>query len=112
MEKINTALILCAGYGKRLNPLTLNTPKPLLKVKNISLLENTINLINDLYEKENVIILFTARGSTTDIDWKELTEQQLHTWGVKYHKLLFGKPEADIFVDDKAISDILFFKEL
>ena len=56
--------------------------------------------------------MFTARGSTTDIDWKELTEQQLHTWGVKYHKLLFGKPEADIFVDDKAISDILFFKEL
>ena len=25
--RINTALILCAGYGKRLNPLTLNTPK-------------------------------------------------------------------------------------
>ena len=48
MEKINTALILCAGYGKRLNPLTLETPKPLLKVNDISLLENTINLINHL----------------------------------------------------------------
>ena len=48
MEKINNALILCAGYGKRLNPLTLKTPKPLLKVKDICLLENTINLINDL----------------------------------------------------------------
>ena len=55
MEKINTALILCAGYGKRLNPLTLNTPKPLLKVNNISLLENTINLINDLGIK-NILI--------------------------------------------------------
>ena len=52
MEKINTALILCAGYGKRLNPLTLNTPKPLLKVKDISLLENTIKLINE-YEPQN-----------------------------------------------------------
>ena len=25
--KINTALILCAGFGKRLNPITLETPK-------------------------------------------------------------------------------------
>ena len=37
--KINTALILCAGFGKRLNPITLKTPKPLLKVKNLTLLE-------------------------------------------------------------------------
>ena len=46
--EIKTALILCAGYGKRLNPLTLETPKPLLKLNNISLLENTINLISSL----------------------------------------------------------------
>ena len=43
--KINTALVLCAGYGKRLNPLTLKNPKPLLKLNNLTLLENTINLI-------------------------------------------------------------------
>ena len=43
--KINTALILCAGFGKRLNPLTLNTPKPLLKLKDITMLESCINLI-------------------------------------------------------------------
>ena len=34
---INTALILCAGYGKRLNPITLNKPKPLIEINNISL---------------------------------------------------------------------------
>jgi MurNAc alpha-1-phosphate uridylyltransferase len=46
--KIKTALILCAGYGKRLNPITLTTPKPLLKINETTLLENCINLIHSL----------------------------------------------------------------
>ena len=50
--KINTALVLCAGYGKRLNPLTLKNPKPLLKLNNLTLLENTINLIKNLGIKD------------------------------------------------------------
>ena len=43
--KIKTALILCAGFGKRLNPLTLTTPKPLLELNNVTILEKNINLI-------------------------------------------------------------------
>ncbi len=46
--RINTALILCAGFGKRLNPITLNTPKPLLEIKDVSMLERSINLIEKL----------------------------------------------------------------
>jgi len=46
--KINTALILCAGFGKRLNPITLKTPKPLIKINNITLLDNTLTLIENL----------------------------------------------------------------
>jgi len=46
--KINTALILCAGFGKRLKHLTIEKPKPLLEVNNITLLENTINLVEKL----------------------------------------------------------------
>ena len=46
--KINTAFILCAGYGKRLNPITLSKPKPLIEVKNKTLLTRTIELIFSL----------------------------------------------------------------
>ena len=43
--KINTALILCAGFGRRLDPLTQTTPKPLLRIKEVTMLERCINLI-------------------------------------------------------------------
>jgi len=56
--KINTALILCAGYGKRLSPLTLKEPKPLLKINEITLLENCINLIQFLGIKKVIINTF------------------------------------------------------
>ena len=46
--KIKTAIILCAGYGKRLHPITLEVPKPLIKIKNKSLLLNTIELVANL----------------------------------------------------------------
>ena len=45
MKKLNAAIIMCAGFGKRLKPLTNKLPKPLLKIDNKSLLENTIELL-------------------------------------------------------------------
>ena len=56
--KIRTALILCAGFGKRLNPITLSTPKPLLKIKNLTLLAHCINLIINLNIKKIFINSF------------------------------------------------------
>ena len=56
--RVNTALILCAGFGKRLNPLTLDTPKPLLKLKNIAVLETCINLIESLGIKKIIVNSF------------------------------------------------------
>ena len=56
--KINTALILCAGFGKRLNPITLKTPKPLLKIRDKSMLEQCINLIEKLGIKKILLNTF------------------------------------------------------
>src|SRR6056300_1552499 len=56
--KLNTALILCAGFGKRLNPITLKTPKPLLKIKDLTLLEHCINLIKQVGVKKIFINSF------------------------------------------------------
>jgi len=64
--KINTALILCAGYGKRLNPLTLVRPKPLLKFNKITLLENCINLIKSLGIKKIILNTFYLKEKITN----------------------------------------------
>jgi MurNAc alpha-1-phosphate uridylyltransferase len=59
--RINTAFILCAGFGKRLNPLTLDTPKPLIKFNNITVLETCINLIESLGIQQIIINTFYLR---------------------------------------------------
>ncbi len=53
--KIKHAMILAAGLGKRMNPLTLKTPKPLLKIGNKNLLERSINLLEN-HGVEQIII--------------------------------------------------------
>ena len=42
---IERAIVLAAGFGKRVLPLTNTTPKPLLKINNVSLLTNTLNFL-------------------------------------------------------------------
>ena len=42
---IKYGMILAAGLGKRMQPLTLKTPKPLLEINNLTLLERAINLL-------------------------------------------------------------------
>tara|TARA_Y100000588_G_scaffold242016_1_gene256087 strand:- start:104 stop:796 length:693 start_codon:yes stop_codon:yes gene_type:complete len=64
--KVKTALILCAGLGKRLNPLTLEKPKPLLELNNITLLENTINLIKELGIKKIFLNTFYFKDQIKD----------------------------------------------
>jgi len=89
--KIKTALILCAGLGKRLNPLTLEKPKPLLELNNITLLENTINLIkalgiekiilNTFHLKHQIKAYLNENKFNISIDILEEEQQILDTGG-------------------------------
>jgi dTDP-glucose 4,6-dehydratase len=74
-------------------------------------IESNINKINNLYDSGNSIIYWSARGTGSGIDWREITEKQFEAWGVKYHELRFGKPIYDLFVDDKNINSARFFNE-
>jgi len=73
--------------------------------------DEVIEKINKLYDEGWKIILFTARGDKScntleekELKYREITEAWLNKNGVKYHKLMFGKPNADYYVDDKNIS--------
>ena len=89
--RINTALILCAGFGKRLNPITLNTPKPLLEIKDVSMLERCINLIeklgiqkiliNTFYLKDQFSVFLKSKNFNIDIKIIKDGEHILDTGG-------------------------------
>lgn len=70
-----------------------------------------IDIVNKLFHWGNEIILFTARGYVSGMDWKETTEKQMSLWGVRYHELHLGKPNADYYVDDKMLSMDFLYRE-
>ena len=89
--KIETALILCAGLGKRLNPLTLKTPKPLLKLKDVTMLENCINtamklgvkkiFLNTFHLKDQISNFLGDKNFLVDIEIVNDGKEILNTGG-------------------------------
>jgi len=73
--------------------------------------QKMIDIVNKLYHLGNEIVLFTARGYVTGIDWQEVTRLQMQDWGVKHHELLMGKPNADYYVDDKMLGIDFLYEE-
>lgn len=67
-------------------------------------IKSNIDIINSLYKRGHQIIYWTARGTETGTDWKKVTLKQFDKWGVKYHALELGKPQYDLWIDDKAIN--------
>lgn len=86
-----------------------NSPKD-RNYANATPIKKNISQVNSLFDAGNKIVYWTARGTGSGIDWREVTEKQFEKWGVKYHELKFGKPIYDLFVDDKNINSEEFFK--
>jgi hypothetical protein len=79
--------------------------------KNSKPIKKNIQLINFFYSKGFFIKIFTSRfmGRNNENTFKaksdgySFTKNQLNKWGLKYHKLIFGKPSYDLFIDDKCL---------
>ena len=74
-------------------------------------IKKNIQIVNNLFNKGYYIKIFTARymGRNKDNVIKakrqgyKFTQSQLKRWKIKYHKLIFGKPSFDLYIDDKSI---------
>ena len=72
--------------------------------------KENIEKVNALYDAGHTIVYWTARGTGSGTDWREVTEDQFTFWGVKHHELKFGTPVYDIFIDDKNFNTDNFFQ--
>ena len=71
-----------------------------------------IAYVNSLFEQGHDIIIYTSRGMKScndnpdeaDKKYRELTTKQLNAWGLCFDKLFFGKPNADVYIDNKNAS--------
>ena len=88
---IEKAMILAAGFGKRMQPLTFESPKPLLKAGNETLLSNTLNflqksnikkvVINVHYLGEQIIEYISKKNFNLDIEILNEKDKILNTGG-------------------------------
>lgn len=72
-------------------------------------LDNIVK-INALYDAGHEIHYWTARGNNSKMDWSEFTIKQLQSWGCRYTTICTGKPSYDVWIDDKAINALDYFK--
>ena len=69
-----------------------------------------IEHINKLFDDGHEIHYWTARGGHSGIDWLDFTVKQLESWGCKYSDIKTKKPVYDLWIDDKSIGAIRYFR--
>ncbi len=119
---VKTALILCAGFGKRLEPLTKSIPKPLLKIKDITLLERTLQIIdkleikevkiNTFYLEDQIIDFINNYKSSLEIEIIKDGKEILDTGGGILNLINSSEDEDFIVFNPDTMWDIKYIDEL
>jgi MurNAc alpha-1-phosphate uridylyltransferase len=108
--KITKAMILCAGFGKRLRPLTLSSPKPLLKIDGKTLLSNTLNILEQFGIKQ-VVINVHYLGEQI-IDYIKKKDKILDTGGGVLNALQHFSNEPFIVINPDTIWNSSYLEEI
>ena len=119
---IKNAVILAAGFGKRLKPLTLNCPKPLLKIGGETLLSNTIKfleeykiknvVINVHYLKEQIIDYISKKKFNLKITLVEEQNEILDTGGGVLNAIKYLSEESILTINPDTVWNFSYLKEL
>ena len=120
--KIKTALILCAGLGKRLNPITLDIPKPLIKINTVTVLERCIKLIiklgikkiciNTFHLKDQIYDFIEKNRFTIDIEIVDDGKEILDTGGGILNMMKHSHDENYIIFNPDTLWDDNYVREI
>ena len=116
------AMILSAGFGKRLNPLTLKHPKPLLKVCKETLLSNTLKflklfgiekvVVNVHYLGEQIVNYINKNKFNLEIDIVEEKDRILDTGGAVLNAIQYFSNEPFLIINPDTIWNTDYLSEL
>ena len=119
---INKAMILAAGFGKRIHPLTLKHPKPLLKIGKETLLSNTLKfltlygikqaVINVHYLEEQIVDYINRNQFNLSIKIVKEKVKILNTGGGVLNAILYFANEPFLIINPDTIWNSHYLKEL
>jgi len=119
---IKKAMILAAGFGKRIHPLTLKHPKPLLKIGKETLLSNTLKflklfgikqaVINVHYLGEQIVDYINRNQFNLTINIVKEKDKILNTGGGVLNAIQYFSHEPFLIINPDTIWNSHYLKEL
>ena len=119
---IKKAMILAAGFGKRIHPLTLKCPKPLLKIGNETLLSNALKflelfgikqaVINVHYLGEQIVDYINSNQFNLSINVVKEKDKILDTGGGVLNAIQYFSNEPFLIINPDTIWNSHYLKEL